>query len=700
MRNICTLVLVAMLSTGMPAKICAQVAVSDSLALVDFYNATGGPGWTHRTNWLTAAPVRDWYGVIVENGRVTVISLDHNYIRGFIPESFSDLTALTYINFSNNFIEGLPAHIGKLVNMEEMNFSENYITDTLPASIGNCRSLRILNLNDNGIKLPPSFGDLDNLENLNLNHCGLSSFPIVITGCKNLEELSIQHAGVYDSLPSAIGNCKKLTKLELEGSGFYGIVPSSIGSCTKLKTLELSYNQFSGELPATIGNCTNLKNLYLQSNNFTGPLPGAIGNCIKLVEMDINRNHFNGSMPSSIGSCTQLAKLYVYLNELTFIPDEIGGCVNLEEFIAYRNKITNIPAGIGECVKLITLDLSENDIQTNMPASIGNCTSLVSVFLLNNHVSGPIPSTIGNLVNLVTFDARNNNFSGRIPPGIGNCKKLKTLELDYNNLSGSIPDSLGKCSSLVYMGLYSNNLSGKVPLFDQLTEKCEIGLGYNALIALPDPGNVSITNRIFLEGNRLDFSDLESIADNFTRANYESQSNIPLNRGGNKLSVHAGGTLSYNVYSWFKDGALIKTKRGDSVLTLTGPGTYYASVRNRRVDYYNTRQPLILISDTLTVTTLATGTNETSSIDLIKSSGDFTVFPNPARDILNIVLDKSGNALIRISDGSGKIVYSTRLMIVAKQAFAIDIQKLLPGNYFVTVNIDEVATKQKFIKTR
>jgi len=39
----------------------------DSLALVDLYNATNGPGWVNHTNWLTSKPVYTWYGVATQD---------------------------------------------------------------------------------------------------------------------------------------------------------------------------------------------------------------------------------------------------------------------------------------------------------------------------------------------------------------------------------------------------------------------------------------------------------------------------------------------------------------------------------------------------------------------------------------------------------------------------------------------------------
>ena len=51
-------------------------SLSDRDALVALYNATNGPNWTNNTNWLSNAPIGQWYGVTTNaNGRVTELFL-------------------------------------------------------------------------------------------------------------------------------------------------------------------------------------------------------------------------------------------------------------------------------------------------------------------------------------------------------------------------------------------------------------------------------------------------------------------------------------------------------------------------------------------------------------------------------------------------------------------------------------------------
>ena len=47
---------------------------TDRAALIAFYNATDGPNWIHKNNWLSNALLNQWHGVTTDgNGRVTFV---------------------------------------------------------------------------------------------------------------------------------------------------------------------------------------------------------------------------------------------------------------------------------------------------------------------------------------------------------------------------------------------------------------------------------------------------------------------------------------------------------------------------------------------------------------------------------------------------------------------------------------------------
>ena len=84
----------------------AQVDVNDSLALVDLYNSTDGPHWHYHFNWLTSAPVSNWYGIYltyIDNElRVTEIHLVGNSLKGTIPSSLGNLDKMQVLQLYSN----------------------------------------------------------------------------------------------------------------------------------------------------------------------------------------------------------------------------------------------------------------------------------------------------------------------------------------------------------------------------------------------------------------------------------------------------------------------------------------------------------------------------------------------------------------------------------------------------------------------
>ena len=118
-------------------RVNAQVNVKDSLALVDLYNSTDGPNWFRHNNWLTG-PVSTWYGIGLTNKRVTEIYLESNLLKGILPSSLGNLTALQYLYLADNQLtDSLPSSIGNLVNLDILALDYNQLSGSIPSSLGN-----------------------------------------------------------------------------------------------------------------------------------------------------------------------------------------------------------------------------------------------------------------------------------------------------------------------------------------------------------------------------------------------------------------------------------------------------------------------------------------------------------------------------------------------------------------------------------
>ena len=264
-------------ATGTPV----EVASGDRAALVEFYDATGGPNWANNTNWNSSAPLDQWYGVSTDdNGRVTVLDLAGNQLSGSIPSSLGRLTNLTVLQFNSNQLTGpVSSVLGQLMNLRELYLYANQLTGPIPSFLGQLTNLTDLWLDANQLTGPiPSFlGQLTNLGVLGLSHNQLTG-----------------------SIPSSLGSLADLWWLDLDGNQLTGPVPSFLGNLANLRWLELDSNQLTGPIPSFLGSLANLTRLHLDSNQLTGAIPFSLGNLTSLESLLLYENQLTGSIPAAL----------------------------------------------------------------------------------------------------------------------------------------------------------------------------------------------------------------------------------------------------------------------------------------------------------------------------------------------------------------------------------------------------------------
>ena len=189
------------------------VANLERAAPVALYEAMDGPNWTNSDNWLTDAPLGDWYGVRTDgSGRVVSLDLggewdreNREWIRhglsGPIPHELGNLVNLDRLELdANNFTGPIPPELGRLANLVSLWLESNSLTGPLPPELGGLTNLKELRLQDNELTgtLPPEFGRLENLTSVVLARNGRMSgeLPAGLTDLGRLEELLAADTGL------------------------------------------------------------------------------------------------------------------------------------------------------------------------------------------------------------------------------------------------------------------------------------------------------------------------------------------------------------------------------------------------------------------------------------------------------------------------------------------------------------------------
>ncbi|MYB05916.1 MAG: hypothetical protein F4Y24_06145 [Gemmatimonadetes bacterium] len=400
---------------------CALLSDSDILALL--YEATGGPDWFNNRNWLTGAPLAQWYGVRVgDEGRVVGLISRSNNLTGPVPAELGNLDSLRELDLGSNQLTGpIPAELGNLGNLEELSLSRNNLTGPIPAELGNLDSLTELSLASNQLTGP---------------------------------------------IPTELGNLANLTRLWLFGNELTGPVPAELGNLGKVRYLVLDSNGLTGPIPAELGNLANLTGLWLFGNELIGPIPPELGGLGNLTWLDLTANGLTGPIPAELGNLGSLEALSLSYNSLTGpIPPELGNLANLRRLDLSPNAFTGpIPAELGNLVNLEELDLGGHDLTGPIPPELGRLSNVKRMLLWGNHLTGPIPPELGGLGSVTYLALEGNALSGSLPPELGNLAAVEELFLEDNKLEGPVPSGLGGMASLRRLGLTNNaGMEGPLP---------------------------------------------------------------------------------------------------------------------------------------------------------------------------------------------------------------------------------------------
>ena len=364
---------------------------SDRDVLVALYDATGGPDWTERDNWLTEAELGDWYGVETDSsGRVTGLRLQNNGLEGPMPPELGHLSSLRDLVLWNNNLRGpIPPELGNLPNLASLVVVNSNLSGPIPPQLGNLAELRVLVLASSELTGP---------------------------------------------IPAELGKLGNLNSLTLDDNVLEGPIPPELGNLAGLESLNLARNELTGPIPPELGNLSSLRQLGLGSNELTGSIPPELAMLEELQVLVLSDNHLTGPLPPELGSLDNLRYATLAGNNLTgAIPPDLGSLARIRYLTLAGNNFTGpLPAELGRLIATLDLDLGDNALTGAIPAEFGALARLVRLSLGRNDLSGPIPPRMGAMSHLRELDLTDNaGLSGVLP------EELTELNMDLLAAGGT-----------------------------------------------------------------------------------------------------------------------------------------------------------------------------------------------------------------------------------------------------------------------
>lgn len=378
-------------------RVCRNPSREDSLKLVAIFNATNGSNWINKTNWLTVAPIDQWYGIKTDCEQIVEINLSNNNLLDSLPPQIDSLY----------FLERLDLHGNKLNNKN--------IANILTSKFG----LNYFDISNNQFS---------------------GNFPNVFSKGSEIEHLNISNNNFSGAIPDVFEGFYKIRYFNVDSNNFIGALPTSIAQ-DSLEELYIGNNQFTDTLSSRLFFAKRLKVFDANTNRLRGKLPNDFSGWDSIKVIVLSNNRLSGAMGTGLFKLNKLEVLNLGSNDLSdTISSDLSNLNKLQTLNLESNSFTGkIPSNIGLLSALQTLNLNFNNLSSSLPISIGSLKNLVSLKITGNSLTGKIPASMGDMANLEVLQMGNNLLEDSVPNSFTNLQKMKDLDL-YNNQLTYIPN--------------------------------------------------------------------------------------------------------------------------------------------------------------------------------------------------------------------------------------------------------------------
>ncbi len=457
-----------------------------------------------------------------------------------------------------------------------------------------------------------------------------------------------------------------------------------------------------------------------------------------VARLEFNENNISGQLPASLGKLKKLDKLSIVNNHLTGrIPPELGNIMGLADLNFFDNQLTGpIPSSLGNLIYLSNFDLSSNQLTGELPESLGNIFTVKYFSLVMNQLTGPVPDSYGNLINATVFALSGNKLSGHIPASLGNLKKLTGFFMDANNFDGEVPDSLLRFPKINFFGISYNHLTfaGMEGVATSYANIEDLVYDMQANISITRKDNIlsvsaggtlsNDTFRLYKDGALIETKVGDSAFTIVTNGKYNI---VVTNKIATRLTLFSDtitiaalpltitdftavaekntAVLKWTTLNEINTAYFIVERSTDGVeykkigevkalknMNVINNYSYVDNISNVSSDaiYYRLKEVdkngAVMYSKTVLLNSTLQGLS-------------LSISPNPVRNVISISIKENVfNAMVSITDVTGKLVYTAKQNLIAGNAHKINISGLANGIYYIVIRTKGGFKSYKIVK--
>lgn len=340
-----------------------SISFAERAALLSIYHNTDGENWS--TKWDAEKDPKFWYGVKINNGRVSELNLRGNSLKGNFPNSVARLSKLEKLDLSSNQLSGeVSGSLSGLSSLTRLDLSYNNFSGDPSAVIIPLSALSEISIGNNNFIFADINGFIQNFPNLkilDLAHTQLTSIPQQLSNLHFLESLDLSNNSITQNF-DRLSTITSLRELSLAGNQLTK-VPTELLPLTQLKSLNLNRNAISQFFTSTLSSLKNLEWLSLQGNNFTA-FPTELAQLKKIIHLNFSNNMITGGF-EIIAQLPQLEQIFLDNNTISgTVPTSFLQLKNLQMLSLNGNELSGeIPENIPPITFLDNNRFTKNDLK-------------------------------------------------------------------------------------------------------------------------------------------------------------------------------------------------------------------------------------------------------------------------------------------------------------------------------------------------